>query len=88
MALTGKAADGENTAPKFSDKITREKISRHLSDISDIISDEDINNVITNINSDDQIENDIEAANKKAAKDIVPPDEEAPQMPTTWDVID
>lgn len=88
MALPGKAADGENTAPHFSDKITREKISRHLSDINDTISDEDINNVITNINSDDQIENDIEAANKNAVEDVILPDEEAPQVPTTWDLID
>ncbi len=88
MAQTDETADGENTEHEFSDKVTRDKISKHLSDINDKISDEDINNVITNINSDGQIENEIEAENKKAAADLVPPDEEAPQMPTTWDVID
>ncbi len=88
MAQSDKTADGKNTEHEFSDKVTREKIDKHLSDINDTISDEDINNIITDINSDGQIDNEIEAANKKAAEAITPPGEEAPQMPTTWDVID
>jgi hypothetical protein len=35
----------------FFDAATREKIDRHLSDINDTISDEDIRNVITDIRS-------------------------------------
>lgn len=88
MNQSDNATGKENSEDGFSDKVTREKIDKHLRDINDKISEEDIRNVITNINSDDQIENDIEAANKKAAKDIIPPDEEAPQVPTTWNVID
>lgn len=88
MAQPDKVTDDENNDQIFSDNVTRDKITKHLSDINDTISDEDINNVITNINSDDHIENDIDAANKKATENMSLPDEEAPQMPTTWDVID
>ncbi|MEO6637875.1 MAG: hypothetical protein ABIN25_06340 [Ginsengibacter sp.] len=87
MAQPDKIIKEENTVSGFSDKVTRDKINKHLSDINDTISDDDINNVITNINSDSQIDNEIEADNKKAADAILPPDEEAPQMPTTWDMI-
>lgn len=35
----------------FYDEVTRQKINRHLSDINDTISDDDIRNVITDISS-------------------------------------
>ena len=35
----------------FYDEVTKRKIERHLSDINDTISDEDIMNVITDISS-------------------------------------
>ncbi len=37
----------------FYDEVTKRKIERHLSDINDTISDEDIMNVITDISSSD-----------------------------------
>ncbi|MDQ6761565.1 MAG: hypothetical protein M3015_02930 [Bacteroidota bacterium] len=88
MAHSDKATGDEKNEHVFSDDVTKEKITKHLSDINDTISDEDINNVITDINSDEHIDNEIEADNKKVADSIILPDEEAPQITTTWDVID
>ncbi len=39
-----------HNADKFSDEKTKEKIHKHLSDINDTISEEDIKNVITDVN--------------------------------------
>ncbi|MEO6187382.1 MAG: hypothetical protein ABIO82_05630 [Ginsengibacter sp.] len=55
MAQLQKDADVNLPARRvhvFYDEATRQKINRHLSDINDTISDDDIRNVITDIRSD------------------------------------
>lgn len=68
----------------FYDEVTKRKIERHLSDINDTISDEDILNVITDITSGNPI-------NVNSGNDTIPNnsvDEEVTQMPTSWNVIE
>ena len=62
---------GEENDHGFADEVTREKIERHLRDINDKISEEDIMNVITNISSGDPAE----VVDKDAAEKAMPPEE-------------
>ncbi len=88
MNQSDKAPAEENNEHEFSDKATREKIDKHLSDINDKISEEDIRNVNTNITSGESEENEVEIANDKPVTNSIPPDEEVPEIPSTWDLIE
>ncbi len=72
----------------FYDEVTKRKIERHLSDINDTISDDDIKNVITDITSSNlNNHNKINIVNSPQKKSILP-GEEADQIPTSWNIID
>ncbi len=43
------SSTGQHHMPLFYDESTKEKIARHLNDINDRISEEDIRNIDTNI---------------------------------------
>lgn len=70
----------------FSDKKTKKKIDLHLSDINDTISDDDIKNVITDISSSAPVAG--ATKNNKLPKDNSSSDDEVPQVPTAWNIID
>lgn len=88
MNQSDKAPGEENNEHEFSDKVTKEKIDKHLSDINDKISKEDIENVITDITSGESNDSDVEIAKNEPVANSIPPDEEVPEIPTTWDVIE
>ena len=69
----------------FYDEVTKRKIERHLRDINDTISDEDIMNVITDITSDGSKNT---AQNLQGISSIPVSDEEVQQLPTSWNIID
>ena len=66
-----------------SDETTRNKIDKHLSDIGDTISEEDMQNINTNTSeaTRDAKKNPGEGGAKKE-------DEPKKEMPSTWDIID
>lgn len=74
---------------KFRDEVTKNKIDRHLRDINDSISDEDIKNIITDISSTPPIakentegellDNDRPGNIKKDDKD---------DLPTSWNILE
>ncbi len=72
----------------FYDEVTKRKIERHLSDINDTISDEDIMNVITNITSGNSNEQNDLKADSSFQNNSVLPDDQAKQIPTSWNIID
>ena len=88
MSQSDKTPGKENSEHEFSDKATREKIDKHLSDINDKISEEDIRNVNTDITSGESDDGGIENANNEPAANSIPPDEEVPEIPSPWDVIE
>ena len=71
------------------DEATRNKIDKHLSDIDDTISEEDLKN----INTVTGAENDVVAPNKKADEkneiDDSPKDDNEPEKeaPTPWEIL-
>ncbi len=72
----------------FYDEVTKRKIERHLSDINDKISDEDIMNVITDITSENSNKKDsihVDYGSSNTSGDTA---EEVEQMPTSWNIID
>ncbi len=78
----------EDNDYEFSDKKTRNKIVKHLSDINDTISDEDISNVITDISSGQPADKIQPATTNVLGEDAVIPDDESLQMPTSWNIIE
>ena len=70
----------------FYDEVTKRKIERHLRDINDTISDEDIMNVITDITSENS-SNDAPLFQRVSAP-TTSTREEPQQLPTSWNVID
>ncbi len=70
----------------FYDEVTKRKIERHLSDINDTISDEDIMNVITDITSENS--NNLNDRAVHYTSPANPIDEDTKQIPTTWNVIE
>lgn len=80
----GQKASLKNVNEFFHDPVTKRKIEKHLSDINDTISDEDIKNVITNITSDNPNIN----TDNSPAKKINTESEEVKQIPTSWNLID
>ncbi len=80
-----------NDPKEFFDEVTQNKIDRHLHDINDTISEEDIKNIKTDISSpevpgdnEDNSETGFLLDGKKHKKD----DDNRDQLPTTWNVID
>ncbi len=70
----------------FYDEVTKRKIERHLSDINDTISDEDIMNVITDITSDYAGGiNNAEVGYISAERTVLTADE---QIPTSWNIAE
>lgn len=65
------------------DEITRKKIEKHLTDINDTISEDDIKNVNTNIHSEDPQT----PAEKAYSEDTVESETERKEIPTPWKVI-
>lgn len=72
----------------FYDEVTKRKIERHLSDINDTISDEDIKNVITDITSSNLNNHNNVIVGNNPPKISNLPGEDAKQMPTSWNIID
>ncbi|MEP7230994.1 MAG: hypothetical protein ABI691_12125 [Ginsengibacter sp.] len=69
----------------FYDEVTKRKIERHLSDINDTISDEDIMNVITDITSDYPAGRNAEAGYVPAKEPVLTANE---QIPTSWNIAE
>ncbi len=82
-----KPASAKKNKGFFSDEVTKKKIDRHLSDMDDTISDEDIRNVITDINSDN-LNNINDNDTKNLEDDSNPADEKSKEMPSSWNIID
>ncbi len=80
----------DNEPKKFVDEVTQNKINRHLHDINDLISEQDIRNIKTDISSpsisgNDEIDNDrIPLTDKKTNEG----NDDKDQLPTTWNVLD
>ena len=79
--------DDHNQLP--SDEVTRNKIDKHLSDIDDTISEEDIKNINTVTGAEDTGVEPNKNADEKNESDDIPAEDEEPkkEMPTTWDII-
>ncbi len=82
----------ENSPEKYTDEVTKSKIQKHLTDINDTISAEDIQNIDTNFRSTDVPK----AGNNETGE--LPPDktdkdedndeDNREQLPTTWNILD
>lgn len=70
----------------FFDEVTKKKIERHLSDINDTISDEDIRNVITDIRSGNADGD--RGSNLYTEYSPTLSYDEAQQVSTSWNIID
>ena len=67
------------------DEVTKNKIDKHLSDINDTISEEDIQNIKTNITVAPKVYVENPTDDIKDKSDIEEPKKE---MPNTWDMVD
>ncbi|HEV8083250.1 MAG TPA: hypothetical protein VGP55_08625 [Chitinophagaceae bacterium] len=89
------AGDSHNQLP--SDEATRNKIHKHLRDINDTISEEDMENINTSIGTENSTANPEENMDRKEEADEKTEDDKRPnddgdekpkkEMPTSWDVI-
>lgn len=82
----------EDSPERYTDEVTQSKIHKHLTDINDTISAEDIKNVDTNISSanipkagSNEAE---ELSHDKNNKGDDSDDNHREQVPTTWNVLD
>ena len=65
------------------DEITRKKIQKHLTDINDVISEDDIKNVNTDIHSEG-----FQSVEEKAdSDDMVESETERKEIPASWKII-
>jgi hypothetical protein len=77
----------ENTNPdRYVDEITREKIRKHISDPNDKITEQDLENVNTDIFKRPEEELSDEAL--KEDQSTKPEDEIAPKAPNTWNILE
>ncbi len=76
-----------NDQKRFVDKVTDEKIHRHLHDINDTISEDDIRNIVTDISSPASV-NDEDATTANRDEGNAEGDNQNDQLPTSWNVID
>ncbi|MDQ6844508.1 MAG: hypothetical protein M3Z92_09175 [Bacteroidota bacterium] len=88
MEKTKKSKKEEDRETVFSDEVTKKKIEKHLRDINDTISEDDIMKVITDISSPDLNETNESNTANFPKEDLDNPDEEANQVPTTWNILD
>ena len=82
--------ESEDNPEKYKDEITQSKIHKHLTDINDTISPQDIKNIDANIGSPD-----VPNSGNKETEEL-PPDEtdkddndedNREQLPTTWNIL-
>ena len=82
---------GENNSEKFIDKVAKDKIDRHLSDVNDTISEEDIKNINTDISSPELPDKDKEKPDDKPLpeekKTEDPKNDKGPLL-TSWNVLE
>lgn len=86
---------GTNRKMIFRDYLTRKKVKRHLSDINDKITDQDIENIKTDVTPNTIVEDGKEfPVEGEAEKKIVQADneeksddDERPGMITPWDIL-
>lgn len=62
------------------DKVTKDKIDKHLRDIDDKISEDDIKNIKTNITAPPDLANDAGGTNED--------DEPNKEVPSSWEILD
>lgn len=78
--------DDHNQLP--SDEVTRNKIDKHLSDIDDTISEEDLKNINTVTGTENKA--DVESSKKEKAvvnDDILGEEEPKKEAPTPWEIL-
>ena len=71
---SSKAAFVYRHADVFNDNVTKSKISRHLSDINDVISEDDIRNIKVSISGAENI--------------LLTTDRKQEKLLTPWDILD
>ncbi len=76
--MKNKSGAGDNSKP-VSDKVTKDKIDKHLRDKNDTILDQDIKNVKTDFSSDEQDNEPGGSADKGKQKK---------EMPASWEILD
>lgn len=83
--------NNDNSSQKpLRDEVTKKKIEKHLKDITDTISEDDLKNINTSVSSDAAMP----AADKDADEVRAKPEDEIEdkspkkEMPNTWDIID
>jgi len=87
-------SENANEPKKFVDEATQEKIHKHLMDINDTISEQDIKNIKTDISSPEQsTDKDSGESYPEESKKIVnekneSPDKQKDDMPTSWNMLD
>jgi hypothetical protein len=82
-------ADGNSTPPRpVRDKVTKDKIDKHLRDKDDTISEQDIKNISTTLTAKDlsaeQDADEVSAEPEGEREDT----SSKPEMPNTWDLVD
>jgi len=91
---TNDKSDNTNKFKKFVDEATQDKIHKHLMDINDTISEQDIKNIKTDISSPEpapdkdynQASKDLENQHPAKAEDKASDGKD--DMPTSWNVLD
>lgn len=79
--------DDHNQLP--SDEVTRNKIDKHLSDIDDTISEEDIKNINTVTGAENNIVTPHKKADEKNEIDDTQKNDDEPEKesPTPWEIL-
>ena len=80
--------DDHNQLP--SDEATRNKINKHLSDIDDTISEDDLKNINTVTGTENVAKEPVEknpGKKKRSRNRNEEPEKEAPEAPTPWEIL-
>ena len=78
-------SDDHNQLP--SDEVTRNKINKHLSDIDDTISEEDIKNINTVTGTETNAAKAVKNVEPKKEDDDKPDEEPEKEAPTPWEIL-
>ena len=78
-------SDDHNQLP--SDEVTRNKINKHLSDIDDTISEEDIKNINTVTGTETNAAKPVKNEEPKKEDDDKPDEEPEKEAPTPWEIL-
>jgi len=70
-----------------SDEVTRNKINKHLSDIDDTISEEDIKNINTVTGTETNASKPVKNEEPKKEDDNKPDEEPEKEAPTPWEIL-